>query len=340
MNLPPEILNDLKEKAKRPVGTFTFIYASENLFDSKIKGGKIFELSAGMHFFRLERNENMEVLYYYSSPGTGTRVASVDLKKLKPSHKVFFAFTWSPEEINLHIGSKDEEGELISAKGIPSDKSFMVAKDGSIVQAGDIGVRVMGVKIMQGDKTILESTAIDSWNETKEAIRILHSGESKEGYIFDTLVSNMTFPLMVTGFEVFAKRRFAELEEEGIVPAYKIIVEKMRPNKNYKNNQEMIETINFQDFRNESMKAYFYGYGIRFQELGIKNEKLDKLKNIFDYRGKITHNSSLLTMLNESFVPQQNPIFNSRSQALEYLQILDDFIQKLHRKTLELKSKD
>ncbi len=340
-NLPKDVLQNLQEVANRPVGTFSFTYtAKSDLFDLMVKGGIIFEFVAGKHFFRLERNDSVEILYYYSSPGTGTRVASIDLKKMIPSNKVFFAFTWSPEETNLYVGPKIEGGKLAAAKGILSDKMFRVAQDGCIFQVSDIGVDVIGLRVKQGEKIILESTAIESWNETKEQIRILHTGESKEEYIFDALISNLTFPLMVTGFEVYTKRRFSELEENGICPDFGRIATKMRQNKKYDNNQEMIKSINFQDFKNECKKAYYFGYKIKFRELGVKTEDLDKLEKIFSYRGRMVHSSSLLTMLNESFVPQQSPIFNNKTQALEHLRILDDFVQRLHEITLELKKRD
>ncbi len=340
-NLSPEILAQISEALKRPEGTMTFTYTAEvDLYDPSIPGGIIFEVSSGGHYFRLERTNNAEIHFYHSSPGTGTRIAVVDLKEMKSSKKTFFGFSWSPKEINLHVGPKIDGAELVSARGIPSSKTFRVAKDGGIVQIGDIGVQVMGIKIKQGGKTILEPTALESWSETKEAIKILHTGESKQGYIFDTIIANLTFPLMVTGFEVYTKRRFTELEEEGIVPDFKKIAQKMRPDKEYSNNQEMLNTVNFQDFKNECKSVYFYGYNIRFHELGIKSEDLEKLERIFDYRGRIIHNSSLLSMLNESLVPQQDPVFNSKSQAFEHLTILDNFIQELHKKTLSLKKED
>lgn len=340
-NLSPEMLAQIREAIKRPEGTMTFTYIAEkDLFDPKIPGGKIFEIPSGGHYFLLERTNNAEIHFYHSSPGTGTRVATVDLKSMKTSKEVFFGFSWSPKEITLHVGPKTEDGKLITAKGIASNKAFHVARDGSVVQVGDVGIKVMGIKIMHGGKTVLESTAFESWKETKEVINILHTGKSKEGYIFDTIIANLTFPLMVTGFEVYTKRRFIEIEEEGIVPDFKRIATKMRPTKKYSSNREMLDTINFQDFKNESKSVYFNGYDIRFRELGIKNDDLEKLERIFEYRGRVTHNSSLLSMLNEALVPQENPVFNSKVQALEHLNILDDFIQKLHEKTLTIKKED
>lgn len=340
-NLSPEILKQIREAIKRPEGTVTFSYTSEvDLVDPNIAGGIIFEISSGGHYFRLERTNDAEIQLYHSTPGTGTHVAVIDLKGLKPSNETFFGFTWSSKEINLYVKLKTEGGSLISAKGVSSNKVFRVAKDGSIVQVVDSGNQIMGVRIRQAGKTILEPTAIESWKETKEVVKILHTGESKEGYVFNTIIANLTFPLMVTGFEVYAERRFTELEEEGVLPDFKKISEKMRSNKNYDNNQEMLKTINFQDFQNECKDVYFYGYGVRFRELGITNQDIEKLDRIFDYRGRITHNSSLLTMLNESLVPLQDPMFNNKSQALEHLKILDTFIQKLHKTTLILKRKD
>ncbi|MFZ3069444.1 MAG: hypothetical protein WA052_04015 [Microgenomates group bacterium] len=341
-NLSPKILEQISKALKRPEGTMTFTYTAEvDLYDPNIPGGIIFEVPSGGHYFRLERTNNAEIHFYYSSPGTGTRVAVVDLKEMKPSKKTFFGFSWSPGEINLHVGPKINGATLVSAKGTPSSKTFRVAKDGGIIQVGDVvGNQVMGLRATLGGKTILESTALGSWNETKEIIKILHSGESKQGYIFDMIIANLTFPLMVTGFEVYTKRRFTELEEEGIVPDFAKIFEKMRPSKKYSNSEEMLNTINFQDFKNECKSIYFHGYNIRFHELGIKGEDFRKLEMIFNYRGRITHNSSLLSMLNESIVPQQDPVFNSKSQALEHLDILDNFIQELHKKTLSLKKGD
>jgi len=319
----------------------TFTYTTEaDLYDPNIPGGIIFEAPSSGHYFRLERTNNAEIHFYYSTPGTGTQIAVVDLKGMKPCKNTFFGFSWSPERIDLHVGPKVEGAELVSARGVPSSKIFRVAKDGGIVQE-DTGVSqfIMGRRIIQGGKTVLESTALESWNETKEVVRILHTGESKEVYIFDTIIANLTFPLMVTGFETYTKRRFTELEEGGIVPDFEKITKKMRSDrkKGYPNNQEMLNTVNFQDFKNECKMVYCYGYNIKFHELGIKSEDIKKLEEIFDYRGRITHNSPLLSMLNESLVPQQNPVFNSKSEAFERMNILDNFIKELHKKTLSLK---
>ncbi|MFH1295246.1 MAG: hypothetical protein ABIH84_01565 [bacterium] len=326
--LPKEVLQQLQEAAKRPIGTFEFTYTTEsNLFDPAVKGGIIFELAAGKHYFRLERNDNAEVLYYYSSPGTGTRVASIDLKKMKPSNKVFFAFTWSPEETNLHIGSKIEGGKLFSAKGKISNKKFQVGEGGHVVQIGDEGMEVMGIRVNTGGKQIIKPTAISAWTETKKAIGILSKGESKEGYIFDTVKANLSIVMMVTGFEAYCKTRFQEIEDEGIQANYEKIEEKLSKVKE-----------NFQDFNGYCKNIYKYGYGIKFSEL-VNSQEFFSLKRLFIFRGRIVHVSPLIGAVNELESPREKPVF-STSIVCESFELFDKFINKLHSETLKLRRKD
>lgn len=327
-NLPIELLQQLQDVAKRPVGTFAFTYISENnLFDPMVKGGIILELSAGKHYFRLERNDNVEILYYYSSPGTGTRVAAIDLKKMKSSNKVFFAFTWSPEEINLHVGPKIEGGELLSAKGTISEKRFQIGEDEQVVQIGDRGVEIMGIRVNVGGKQIIKPIAISAWTETKKAIEILSKGESKEGYIFETVKVNLSIVMMVTGFEAYCKTRFQEIEDEGVQPDHKKIDEKLSRRKE-----------NFQDFNGYCKDIYKYGYNIKFSDL-VSSQEFDALKQLFTFRARIVHASPLITMVNEFKVPKEKPIF-STNVGDESLKLFNMFIDKLHNETLKLRRKD
>lgn len=326
---------------KRPEGTVTFSYTFiDDPFDKKTPEGKIFEIVSGKHYFLLERTSKLKINFFHSSPGTGTRVASIDLSLVKQSKNFFFALVWSPNEIRLSLAPKEiENSNLVHAVGKKADFEFRITREGGVVRIGDTGLDAMGVRLMEGGQVVLEATAMRSWEETKETVKILGTGESKEGYIFDSIVANLMFPLMVTGFEVYAKRRFLELEEEGITPDLEKITKKMRSNIS-PSIQELTSTINFQDFKNECRRVYCYGYGIKFHELGLKSEEVEKLERIFEYRGRIIHNSSLLSMLNESLVPQEDPIFNNKLQALGHLNLLDKFIHKLHSKTLTLRKVD
>lgn len=324
-NLSPECLEQIREAIKRPEGTFVFTSIFEDdLFSPQCPSGIIFDMVAGGHYFRLERMDNVEVSFYHSSPGTGTRVATIDLRKLKPNSKVFFAFSWSPQEIQLHIGPKIEGGELVSAVGIPSEIGFRIGEDGNVLQVGSSGIQVMGTRFNVEGKQMVKPTAIEAWIETKKAIEILLTGESKEGYIFEVVKSNLSIVMMVTGFEAYCKARFEEIEKEGIRANHERIAQKLKRKEN------------FQDFDGYCKDVYKYGFGILFGNL-VKMNEYSRLKQLFDFRSRIVHASPLLGMVNELNVPSEEPLFSSNI-VTDALKLFDKFITTLHEATLKLKA--
>ena len=324
-NLPSELLEKVREATKAPEGTVEFVYTFEkDLFDPSISGGIIFDLVSGGHYFRLERTDNLMICFYHTSPGTGTRVASVNLREVKQSNKFFFAFTWSPEEIHLYVGPQVEGGELVHAVGIPSEISFRVGKGNTVLQEGDRGIRIMGTRFNRGGKQIVKPAALNAWEETKKAIEILLMGESKDGFIFEIVRANLSIVMMVTGFEAYCKTRFDEVEQEGIQADHERMANKLVGKKE-----------NFQDFDGYCKDIYNLGFGIKFGELANFNE-LSQLKQIFTFRSRIVHASPLLTMVNEFKVPSEKPVF-SNEIVQSSLELFDKFINKLHRATLNLR---
>lgn len=304
----------------------TFEYIPDNdLFDPKIPGGIIFHITSGNHYFKLERTNSAELKYYHASPGTGTRVATIDLKPLPKCEQVFIAFSWAPEGIKLHIGPKIEGAELVSANGILSDTTFKVDKEGSIVQIGGPGVKVIGARVNIDGKQMVKPTAIEAWNETKKAIEILLTGESKEGYIFEAVKSNLCIVMMVTGFEAYCETRYQEIEDEGCTPDIERVQKKLSKRKE-----------NFQDFNGYCKEIYKYGYGIKFAELVNSNE-YNELVQIFKFRNRIVHASPMLTMVNEFEVPKKEPIF-STNITNHALSLFDKFVNALHIASLRLRN--
>jgi hypothetical protein len=84
INIPEQNFKQIQEIICRPEGSLTFNYSSPDLFNEKVLDGVLLEIPSGQHFFRLERDNQLHLHYYHSSPGTGTRVATIDLKKLTP----------------------------------------------------------------------------------------------------------------------------------------------------------------------------------------------------------------------------------------------------------------
>ncbi|MDD2366063.1 MAG: hypothetical protein PHN84_07860 [Desulfuromonadaceae bacterium] len=354
-NIPPSIRAEIQEAVCRPEGTVSFEYHSKELFDHNVKGGILFEIPSGGHLFRLERDDNLVLYFYHTSPGTGTRVAKVDLKEATPAEKVFMAFTWSPVEIALHVGPRAQNAELYSAIGKNSERQFRVGIDGSIFQVGDNGLEVMGVSIFHEGVPVLQPTAKDAWKETLKATEILATGESNQGYIYEVVVTNLSLAILVSGFEAYTKKRLLEIESEGITPNTGNLVDSFFPKKERdagifnilaeeakEQNKTVLKLIderniiNFQSFQKCKL-AYNKAYNIKFGELNLPQNTIERVQKFIKYRHRIIHVSPSIGMLNQAEVPPEEPVFPKKELAQEARLVFDQFIDELHRVTLTLK---
>jgi len=106
-NIQPELFRQINEAIRLPEGTFAFKYNSPDLLDKNKKGGIIFEIPSGQHVFRLERDNNFMLNIYHSSPGTATRIASLNLDQVKQADEVQIVLTWSPQRNQSLFGPND-----------------------------------------------------------------------------------------------------------------------------------------------------------------------------------------------------------------------------------------
>jgi len=351
-NMPEDIFKQIQEAICRSEGTVCFNYTSDVLFDPDSKGGVIFEVPSGVHLFKVERDGKFQISFFHSSPGTGTRVATIDLKNVIPSSTVFFAFSWTPNEIQFHIGPKIEGGQLVSATGVPSARQFKVARDGSIFQIGDLGIDIMEATVYQDGKPILQPTAIEAWKGTLEAVKILSSGSSENGHIFEVAVTNLSLSVLVTGLEVYCQTRFIEVEQEGIKPNREALILKFFSQKERDAGVDEFEIgktcflqkiakkrINFQNYE-DIKKAYNKAYGLKIGEIGINSKDLQLLRRLINYRHLIVHVSPLIGMLNQSKVPPEEPVFPNKELREEAIRCFDLFVTNFHEATLKLKRSD
>jgi hypothetical protein len=356
--ITPHTFKQIQDAICRPEGTFLFEYYSKDLFDKTKKGGILLQIPSGEHLFRLERDDNLLIHFYHSSPGTGTRVATIDLKEIPPSNQVFMSFTWAPVEITFHIGPRVPNGKLFSAKGVASEKQFRVGKDGGVYQIGDSGVEVMGISVYHAGKQVLQPTALDAWKQTIKATEILSTGQSDQGYIFEVAITNLTLAILVTGFEAYTKSRFLEIEQEGIMPDIDAILNSFFTMKERqsgiaeilkseaRDQQQTVlqliverDIINFQNYQKCKL-AYNKAYQIRFGNFELQSSSLEKINKFIKYRHRIIHVSPLLGMLNQAEVPPEEPIFPNKKLAGEAIREFDNFVERLHEATLKLQRKD
>lgn len=355
-DIPPNVLVEMQEAMRRPEGTLFFRFASLDLFNAEKRGGKIWEMSAGQHFFLIERTDDLVLQFYHSSPGTGSRVAKIQLKELTPCNPLGITISWAHSGINLYAGPIGDPSQLRSGVGAISKKGFRIARDGAVYQVGDENVDVMGISVYQGDKPILQPTALEAWQNTFKAIEVLGTGTSAEGYIFEVVCTNLTLSILVTGFEAYTKTRFLELEGEGIKPDVTALAEAVIPKRERDAGLQQIleseandegrsvlsvlaERINFQNFQ-DCKRGYNKAYGVKFGEIGLDSNSLDLLQRFIRYRHRIVHVSPLIGMLNQPDVPKEEPVFPKKDLAQQAIALFNSFIEKLHEATLRLRRTD
>lgn len=357
-NIPPEKLREIQEAMQCPEGTLFFSYFSDDLFNTDKRGGRIWELFAGQHFFLIERTDDLLLRFYHSSPGTGTRVAVIDLRQMSPCNPIGITITWVPTEINLYAGPLKISGGLQSSVGIASKKGFRIGRDQAVYQVGDEGVEVMGISVYQGQMPVLLPTALEAWKATIQAVEVLATGTSTEGYIFEVVSTNLTLSILVTEFEAYCKTRFLELEGEGIRPDVGSLLKAIIPRRELEAGIEQIlnaeaadigktvltlvveqSRINFQNYL-DCKRAYNRAYGIKFGEIGLDSNLLDRIQRLIKYRHRIIHVSPLIGMLNQPEVPQEEPVFPKRELAREAVSLFSRFVDTLHAATLMLRRVD
>lgn len=354
-NLPVDIFEEIQKAMCRPIGTIAFTYESQDLFDKEVLGGIIFEIPSGQHVFRLERDKGLCIHFYHSSPGTGTRVATVDIKNVPSVPAVSFMLSWAPNEIVLRVGLLTPGAELLSATGIPSQIQFCVGENGKVFQVGSSSIKVTNTYIYEDGQPAISPTAKDAWEETVKAIKVLSTGESKEGYSYEMVVANLSIAILVTGFEAYSKKRFLELEGEGLVSDTNSVISAFysKQSRDAGINATLeseakdrgitvlrhivsMGVINFQNY-NKCKRAFNKAYGIKFGSLGITSDTLEDLQLFIGCRHRIIHISPSIPILNQENVPLEEPVFPNKETAKKAEKCFSEFVEKLHQSTLSLR---
>ncbi|MBE0548327.1 MAG: hypothetical protein IH627_11910 [Rubrivivax sp.] len=355
MALPPELLSRISEAICRPVGTVAFEFSSSDAFRVDAPGGIIVEIPSGGHYFKLERTQGRRLNFYHSSPGTGTRLASIDLAGVPSFERALLAFVWSPEEVRLHCAPKDIAVGMLKAVGTASPMSIRVGTDGSVFQLGDAGVQVLGVRIQRGRDVLLASTAREAWDSTLQAVTMLWTGTSDQGFMFEVLQATTTLSMLVTGLESYAETRLIEIESEGIkadpVALFSAFCSKAeRESARISELEAMARDasasllsvvadnirLNFQDF-GHLKRAFRATYGIRIGDLGVKPHEIEAIRRFIQYRHRVVHVSPLLAFLNQDSVPPDEPVFANRALADQAVEAFCNLVNALHAATTALR---
>lgn len=356
MNITPELQREIGRLICNPVGSVTFEYTSAEAFRANSVAGVLIEIPAGGHLFRVDRTQGRILRFFHASPGTGTRVASIPLGALPDFDRAFLAFTWSPEATAFYCGPRGVESGLLSAKGEPSATGFQVGRDGSVFEIGAPGVQVMGVRFRRDGDLFLAPTAREVWTSTVQAIDVLWTAKSDQGFIFEVVLTSATLSMLVTGLENYASTRLLEVEREGVRPDAKAVFDSFaskaeRESERLKeleaiagsDGSSVLTTIvatgriHFQSYDNLK-RTYRAAYGIKFGEMGISSQAIEEVQEFIRYRHRVVHVSPLLGMLNEQEVPPKEPVFANRHLAERARKRFDEFVNAVHNTTLRLRA--
>lgn len=314
---------------------------------------RILDVTAGRHVFRLHRSQGLILAFTHASPGTGTRVVSVDMTGLRGATEVQVFLTWHPDSISLSVGSLGEEQKLLRAEG--GEKlapRLIVGDNGETYEIGDVGVEVSGFRAYEGDQLVVEPPAVEAWKNTLDAIGVLQEGQVEEDARFEIVQANAIVTMLVTGFEAYGQKRFRELAGEGISPDIDALAkafprirgETEEVAKLLSGNEKEVlpyvarTGINFQNY-GDFKKAYKAGFGLQItRDAEVSSEDVQRLKAAISLRHRIIHVSPLEVI--RSKPGDHPPEFVNRDYAEETVALFSRFINALHVSTLTLRSID
>lgn len=339
--------SDLGRGLCRPEGTLEFKYRSDQLFDPEAGRGRILDQVAGRHVFRLERDERMRLLFLHSSPGTGTRIATIEMSKLDRAAGIHVFLLWAPDSTKLVVGPVPP-GSLVEAEGVRSPTQLIVGRSGEVFEVGDVGVSVGSFRAYAGDQLVAEPAAIDAWHDTIRAVKVMRGGRSDEGFMFEVIQANAIVVMLVTGLETYAEKRFVEVAGEGIPPDLETLrIDFPRlggestPGAPAVGDESVLDPyvgrpgINFQNYE-ELKQAFRSAYGIRISALApLSSDDVRDLKSVIRLRHQVIHVSPLQAI--RAGLGTGNLEFTNQDYADEAISLVERFVSALHQATLTLR---
>lgn len=257
---------------------------------------------------------------------------------------------WTPLTLTVSVFDPSDPSRRATGEAAPAAFDLWVAEDGSVVSVGSAGVAVMGATVYSEGRRLVSPPAVRLWRETAEASRMVLSGSSPEGYVFDVITSNAALVMLVTGFETYCQTRFRELDREGVPPNHAALLRRFGSVEERRQlaagtapaildaddaTAQLLRRINFQSY-DACKRAWNSGYGLRFGD-AIANATLGRVQRLLTYRHRIVHVSPLVGVLNGPESPPEEPEFSQPSFARDAASSFTDLVEALHATSLTLR---
>ena len=189
-------------------GTLLFTLDASPLYDQQ-GDLTVLRIPTGAVLIEVQRDSQRRLDYIHSSPGTGTRVATVGLPDFIPGRAFLVILTWSPSEIGLNAGF---QGSAPAPAAGTASGSRCAREWRGLPLGADRG---MGYQVMQGRELALRETAIEASRSAGKAVEVHLRSEPTEGQLGKTVQANLAIVMLATGVETYLARRFEEMQQEG-----------------------------------------------------------------------------------------------------------------------------
>ncbi len=315
---------------------------------------RLLQTVIGRHVYSLEYAPD-EVQLIHATPGAGTWVATLPVADLPNRDSLRLVIAWSPEELRLSAVDPEDSTKGRIAHGERTGERLQVGADGA---STFVGSNTFGVRVRIDGHEVSSPSAIELWEATLEAVRVLLTGTSDEGFLHEVVTCNAALGMLVTGLETYSQGRFVEIEGEGVpVDALKFLKRfgsaeeraEMRagrspeaagltPGESLDRAAVLVGRVNFQNF-DALKRAFAKGYGLRLGvDLSISSQLLERVQTLLGYRHRIVHENPMLAIFNNiPGVLDTDWEWSSKTFGGVTAQEMNEFVVALHAGTLTLR---
>ncbi|CED71788.1 putative uncharacterized protein [Aliivibrio wodanis] len=321
------------------VGCIPFKISSKLLVDTNPQ--ILMELSDFPHYIQLSINDKKQLVYRHTIPSAMTRVIELDLDTIIFEwDESFISLSWGRDGLRITLQPCGKRSPFFIREG--NDKSseqIRLTSDGKVFY---LGANSSGFHMHQEGDYTSKPFALEHWENTKEYIHILLTGESESSYMYESALSNLLLVSLVTGLETYLKTRFIELYKEGVELDLNTLVKQFSKREERANDAKLLisddslikytsKKINFQNYQH--IKAAYKSFGIPLHE-HISNTLIEKVKMLISFRHKIIHYSISLGLLNVGDYGAE-PIFPNKALIESSIKEFDDFVTQIHSASLK-----
>ncbi|OKY78309.1 MAG: hypothetical protein BTN85_0797 [Candidatus Methanohalarchaeum thermophilum] len=338
------------EKINEDEGSLVFNLKDHNLFSSKNKRIIIFNFKKDNTRFLLEKDKDSNIKYTYLNPKRGLREAKINLKNFQRNSDLFIALTWSKQKNSVSIGELPKrKNNLVQEEAEQKDVKVKKTKDGSLVVLGDEDTEVANVMIKKDSKKILLPEAKEKFDFLIERLeKIIDLLKEEDKFIVESTIVQQSIVSVFAGIESYHKKRIEELTKENLdsfEPVFDKIelreskrkeVRQKAKNEDKDTMEALSQCTNLNPLNIDTIAKIFEDlFNVNYREIINNGNYRPKIERFNHYRNNIVHKPEDTTILNFDKTPQQDPIHAKLETLIKIKELVEEFINELHKKTID-----